>query len=104
LPFLALRPPLLDARSLNRPRNAETTQPPAPATDGGVEGPRPTARSTTFANFGLPVTKTVAKTAEVKAAAAAKAKATRAAHKAAAATTAPAPVPTAPVVVTPPKG
>jgi hypothetical protein len=60
--------------------------------------------STTFASFGLPVAKTVAKTAEVKAAAAAKAKATRAAHKAAAATAAPAPVPTAPVAVTPPKG
>jgi len=52
--------------------------------------------STTFASFGLPVTKTVAKTAEVKAAAAAKAKATRASHKTAAATTAPTAVTTAP--------
>jgi ABC-type transporter MlaC component len=47
--------------------------------------------STTFANFGLPVTQKTTKTAEVKAAAAAKAKATRAAHKAAPVTPATAP-------------
>jgi hypothetical protein len=47
--------------------------------------------STTFASFGLPVSKSVAKSAEVKAAAAAKAKATRASHKAAPVTTTPAP-------------